>query len=45
VLVLGDARGNSRDGRYFGFVPETAIYARAVGVFWRDADGFGWREL
>lgn len=36
VLVLGDNRGNSHDGRAFGFVPASALYGRVVGVFWRD---------
>jgi signal peptidase I len=35
-LVLGDNRGNSRDGRFFGFVRKEAILGRAVGVLWRD---------
>lgn len=45
VLVLGDHRGASIDGRYFGFVPAAAIYGQARGVFWRTGDGFGWRKL
>jgi signal peptidase I len=35
-LVLGDNRGNSHDGRMFGFVDEDAIMGRASGVFYRD---------
>jgi signal peptidase I len=35
-LVLGDNRGNSHDGRSFGFVRRGAILGRAVGVFLRD---------
>ncbi|MGC4089079.1 MAG: signal peptidase I [Polyangiaceae bacterium] len=31
-LVLGDNRGNSRDGRYFGWVTEGAILGRAAAV-------------
>jgi signal peptidase I len=45
LLTLGDARGNSFDGRYFGFVDEQAIYARAVAVFFRSREGFVWRQL
>lgn len=45
VLVLGDHRGNSRDGRYFGTVPVSELYGRAVGVFWRQKDGPGWHSL
>ena len=45
VLVLGDHRGNSRDGRVFGFVPEAALYGRAGGVFWRESEGPTWHGL
>lgn len=31
VLVLGDNRGNSRDGRTFGFVPIDRVLGRVVG--------------
>jgi signal peptidase I len=34
-LVLGDNRGNSKDGRFFGLVERDAIKGRAVGVFAR----------
>jgi len=36
VLVMGDNRGNSHDGRDFGFVESSAILGRAVGVFLRN---------
>ncbi len=45
VFALGDARGNSRDSRYFGFVREDTIYARATSVYFRRGDGFVWRAL
>ncbi|MCD9047563.1 signal peptidase I [Luteimonas sp. MHLX1A] len=45
VLVLGDHRGASFDGRYFGLVPVDAFYGRAVAVYHRRGDGFGWRRL
>lgn len=32
VLVLGDNRGNSRDGRTFGFVPIDRVLGRVAGV-------------
>jgi signal peptidase I len=35
-LVMGDNRGDSRDGRYFGLVSREAILGRALGVFWRS---------
>ncbi len=34
-LVLGDHRGNSRDGRYFGLVDGDAIFGRVKGVLLR----------
>lgn len=45
VLLLGDHRGASRDGRWFGTVPATEIYGKARGVFWRKGEGPGWYRL
>lgn len=45
VLVLGDHRGNSRDGRFFGFIPADSLYGRAERVFWRRGAGPVWRGL
>lgn len=45
VLVLGDFRGNSVDGRVFGTLPETEFYGRATGVFWRVSGGPLWQDL
>ena len=45
VLVLGDHRGRSADGRYFGFVEADAIYGRAVAVYWRRGEGLSWKRL
>ena len=45
VLVVGDYRGNSIDGRYFGLVPASALYARAIGVVWRRGEGPVWKSL
>ena len=45
LLLMGDARGNSRDGRMYGLVSEKNIYGRATGVFYRKGDGFGWFPL
>lgn len=45
VFVLGDARGNSRDSRFFGFVPEGAIYAKASRVYYRSQAGLVWLPL
>lgn len=44
-LVLGDHRGNSADGRYFGLVPLDALYGRAVAIYHRSGEGFGWTRL
>ena len=45
VLAIGDHRGSSVDGRYFGLVAESEIYGRALGVYRRDGEGFTWRPL
>ena len=45
VFVMGDYRGNSRDSRYFGFVPEASLYAKASRVYYRSGDGFVWKTL
>ncbi|MEO8367358.1 MAG: signal peptidase I [Pseudoxanthomonas sp.] len=45
VLMLGDARGNSLDGRFFGFVPASELYGRAVAVYYRRGAGLGWKKL
>ena len=45
VLVLGDHRGRSADGRWFGFVEADAIYGRAVAVYWRRGEGPSWKRL
>lgn len=36
VLVLGDNRGNSRDGRTFGFVSRDRVLGRVVAIVGRD---------
>lgn len=35
-LVMGDNRGNSHDGRMFGFVKRSSILGRAAAVFFRQ---------
>lgn len=45
VLVMGDARGNSLDGRMFGLLPSDAFYARAIAVYWRSGEGPVWQRL
>jgi signal peptidase I len=44
VLVLGDNRGNSRDGRYFGFVDVDTVLGRAEAVVARDGEVI-WQAL
>jgi signal peptidase I len=45
VLAVGDHRGSSLDGRFFGLVAESEIYGRAVAVYFRRGDGFVWKGL
>jgi len=45
VLVLGDHRGNSFDGRMYGLVPVGAFYGKAVAVYWRSGEGPVWKRL
>lgn len=45
VLLMGDHRGNSEDGRFFGLVPAKSLYARATRVYWRSGEGLVWKEL
>lgn len=45
LLVMGDHRGNSFDGRFFGFVDADSVYGRAVSVYYRRGEGFEWRRL
>lgn len=45
VFVMGDFRGNSRDSRFFGFVRQDRIYAKAAGVYYRSDEGFQWHPL
>jgi signal peptidase I len=45
VLAMGDHRGNSRDGRYFGLIPERELFGRAVGIYYRRGEGFVWKPL
>lgn len=45
VFVMGDYRGMSRDSRFFGFVREDRIYAKAAAIYYRSGDGFVWKAL
>jgi signal peptidase I len=43
-LVMGDNRGNSRDGRMFGLVDGVTILGRAEKIYY-GAGGFSWKDL
>ena len=43
-LVLGDNRGDSRDGRFFGLVDRGAIFGRALRIYWRNGKP-AWQSL
>ena len=56
VLAMGDHRGNSNDGRVFGFINEKELFGRAIAVYYRShncewyevgciASGFTWIPL
>jgi len=45
LLVLGDHRGDSFDGRFFGLVDADTVYGKARAVFWRRGEGMEWRAL
>lgn len=45
VLALGDHRGNSLDGRYFGLISEKELVGRAVGIYYRRGEGLVWKSL
>jgi signal peptidase I len=43
-LVVGDNRGDSRDGRFFGLVERSAVLGRAVACYYGES-GFQWRSF
>lgn len=45
VLALGDHRGSSHDGRYFGLIAERELYGRATVVYYSRRNGFQWETL
>jgi signal peptidase I len=45
VLAVGDHRGNSNDGRYWGLIDERELFGRAVAIYYRRGDGFVWKPL
>lgn len=44
LLVMGDNRDNSHDGRSFGFVDDDAVLGRAVAVYFREGE-LRWIDL
>ncbi len=44
VLAMGDHRGNSNDGRRFGFFSEKELFGRAVAVYYRS-NGCAWTDV
>ena len=45
VLALGDHRGDSVDGRYFGLIDQRELFGRAIAIYYRRDDGFTWLPL
>jgi signal peptidase I len=45
VLALGDHRGDSLDGRYFGVIDERELFGRAIAIYYRRDEGLMWRWL
>ena len=45
VLLLGDHRGDSADGRYFGLVVVDALYGRAIAIYHRRGGWVEWTPL
>ena len=45
LLAVGDNRGNSLDGRIFGFIDEADIYGKALAVYYRRGEGPAWIRL
>ena len=45
VLAIGDHRGNSLDGRFWGLIDERELFGRAIAIYYRSSDGFVWKRL
>ncbi|HBK46983.1 MAG TPA: signal peptidase I [Xanthomonadaceae bacterium] len=45
LLVLGDHRGDSFDGRFFGLVEADSVYGKALAVYYRRGEGLCWQRL
>lgn len=45
LLAVGDHRGNSHDGRFFGLIEEQRVYGKALGIYRRRGEGLVWLPL
>ena len=45
VLAMGDHRGDSNDGRYFGLIDERELFGRAIGIYYRSNNCAKWYHL
>ncbi|CTP84947.1 signal peptidase I [Xanthomonas translucens pv. poae] len=45
LLAIGDHRGDSLDGRSFGFVDADSVYGKALAVYYRRGEGLEWSRL
>ena len=45
VLAMGDHRGDSNDGREFGFIDERELFGRAVAVYYRSNKCASWLDV
>jgi signal peptidase I len=45
LLAMGDHRGNSFDGRFFGLIDERELFGRAIAIYYRRGEGFVWKPL